>query len=429
MFVEIAILYIAMNRLGFSKFFFQLKEEIMKREDLKLYFSIILWSLLPSLYFLIRTKLIAIHNVDINILGQMEWFDLMNEILQVSLLTPMFVFLKKGQSDAQSNFIVLKRIFAIYLVFQAVISLHISQITSYMQAEYATKYLLLQTVSMSFGFLSLLCINLFTLNDKNKAFYSLVLVKLLSLACFDFIFIPGFKEQGAAFSEITTNGLIAISSLFLLNHYKLIESGKKDKLNFTLKEWLKVGVYPSIQIFLDNFIYALIIMRMINAVQETGNFWMANEFIYGYLLLPVFALGEIIKKNKVENLTFDNFYKISLVILASWIIIYPFIPAFTSNVMSLNGDVVPIIYKSIPYYIAFILCTGYDSYFISTGKTKYVAFISIIVNLVYYPIVYSLFLKGMFILDLNFVLSMFGVGIVVHTLFSYVFYQIDQRKQ
>ena len=45
---------------------------MVNKKDLKLYLSLILWSLLPSIYLLVRMKIVAINNVDINILGQME---------------------------------------------------------------------------------------------------------------------------------------------------------------------------------------------------------------------------------------------------------------------------------------------------------------------------------------------------------------------
>ena len=61
------IIYAAKNR----------KRDIMqKKKDIKNYFALCLWMLIPSVYLLIRMNIISVHNVDINILGQMEWFDL-----------------------------------------------------------------------------------------------------------------------------------------------------------------------------------------------------------------------------------------------------------------------------------------------------------------------------------------------------------------
>ena len=44
----------------------------MTRKDYKLYFSIILYTLLPFIYLLIRMYIVTVQAVDIDILGQMD---------------------------------------------------------------------------------------------------------------------------------------------------------------------------------------------------------------------------------------------------------------------------------------------------------------------------------------------------------------------
>lgn len=44
----------------------------MTRKDYKLYFSIILYTLLPSIYLLIRMYIVTVQAVNIDILGQMD---------------------------------------------------------------------------------------------------------------------------------------------------------------------------------------------------------------------------------------------------------------------------------------------------------------------------------------------------------------------
>lgn len=53
----------------------------MTKKDFKLYGSLILYALLPSVYLLIRIQIVAVSGVDINIMGQIEWFDLIDEVL------------------------------------------------------------------------------------------------------------------------------------------------------------------------------------------------------------------------------------------------------------------------------------------------------------------------------------------------------------
>ena len=77
----------------------------MKNKDLKLLLYLIIWNLIPSVYFTIRANIISISGVDIDILGQMEWFDVINEILVTVLTIPIYYFLKKDNTNTSNSFI------------------------------------------------------------------------------------------------------------------------------------------------------------------------------------------------------------------------------------------------------------------------------------------------------------------------------------
>lgn len=47
---------------------------MQKKSDIKTFLSLVLWTLIPSVYLLIRMNIVSVNQVDINILGQMEWF-------------------------------------------------------------------------------------------------------------------------------------------------------------------------------------------------------------------------------------------------------------------------------------------------------------------------------------------------------------------
>ena len=52
-----------------------------------------------------------------------------------------------------------------------------------------------------------------------------------------------------------------------------------------------------LQQFLDNFIYAVMVCKMVNMVAQQGNYWIVNNFIWGWLLIPVSVLGEVIRSD------------------------------------------------------------------------------------------------------------------------------------
>ena len=70
----------------------------------------------------------------------------------------------------------------------------------------------------------------------------------------------------------------------------------------------------------------------------------------------------------------------------------------------------------------------FDSVLVSVGKIKYLFGISLIVNIGYYGIVYSLFLAGFFEASISFIILMFGFGMIVHIVFSVLFYMHSKRN-
>lgn len=403
----------------------------MKNKDLKLLLYLIIWNLIPSIYFTIRANIISVSGVDIDILGQMEWFDVINEILVTVLTIPIYYFLKKDNTNGYQNFKVGSTLFGIYFIFATLVALNIEPLTRFMNVSgninVINKYLFLQTFSLLLNFIIILMIIFFTLNKKFKAFEALIVIKFISLAFFDFLLIPQFLEYGAAYSEIIVNFTIAIASIILGFKLKTL-SLKKEEITFRYKDFLRVGSFAGFQIFLDNFIYIVIIMKMVNSVSETGNFWMANNFIYGWLLVPAFALGEVIKASSFKKITFKNSWHYAIYIVIIWFITMPFWKFFIEKGLASNPMVLlPIISPQIVFYVFFIVCVVLDSYFISNGQTIYLAIISLIVNVVYYGIAFILFRNGFFTMNIKFIIYLFGFGMLTHMVFSILFYILERK--
>ena len=399
----------------------------MEKKDYKLFLSLFLWMLIPSIYNVIRMGIISINQVDINILGQMEWFDLIDEIMVTTLTVPLFSLLKPNTSSKEKNGLAFVISLGIYTIFALIISTYVSNISEFMNAKFASEYLKLQTFSLLIGFISTFCIILLTLNNDFKMVAILTLVKVVILSIFDFVFIDAFLEVGASYSEIITNSLIGIIALITVFIRKYIGFGKVNL--YWLKDYLRIGLFSGLQIFLDNFIYAIMICKMVNAVSESGNYWVANNFIWGWLLIPIMIITEIIKKNNLEKLEFKNTWKYGLIISALWLISVPGWRWFIINVMSSDANtILNILYPLVPFYIAYIISSFIDGWFISKGKTIYNTINSFLVNIVYYGIAFILFNKGLFELNIMFVILLFGFGNVFHMLISMLLYKIEIKK-
>lgn len=397
------------------------------KNDYKLFGSLILWMLIPAIYLLIRMQIVSINNVNINILGQMEWFDLIDETIVTALTVPLYYILKHTGTSKERNGRAFLISFVIYFVFTCIIVARCSSITEFMKAEYATQYLALQSVAMLIAFISTFMIILFTIGENFKIVFELTITRLILLVICDLIFIPKFADIGASYSEIVVNSDIAAIAVFLAMRYKQLSFGKCD-MNWW-KDWIRIGAWAGAQIVLSNVVYALVVVRMINAVSESGNYWVANNFIWGWLLVPVTCLAEIIKKNKLEKLTFANTWKFCLGIVIVWVATMPGWHWFISNAMAVDADMVlGIVYPVMPFYLAYMVSQMLEGWFISRGKTIYNAIVSAIVNITYYGIAYILFRHGVFSMGIPFIVGLFGCGMVVACGLDAVFYHLSQRS-
>ena len=400
----------------------------MHKRDYKLFLSLLFWSLVPSIYTAIRMNIVAVSNADINILGQMEWFDLIDEIIVTTLTVPLYFLLKPSHSDKHKNGSALLIAFGIYTIFTVVIALNVNSIAAFMEAEYASHFLFLQSISMLIKFIASFAIIICTLNEKVKTINVLIVTKIICLIVFDVLLIPNLVDIGAAYSEIITNSIIAVLSALILFKYNLL-SFKKLTFNWTI-DWIKIGMFAGLQIFIDNIFYAIMICKMVNAVSESGNYWVANNFIWGWLLVPVLCISEIVKKNDLETLTFKNSWSYCSIIAGVWIISIPLWKPFITHAMAIEAnEILNILYILVPFYLAYLPSTIIDSWFVSKGKVIYNSINSLIVNVVYYGVLYVLFQKNIFEANMIFIIYMFGVGMIVHLIVSIAFYIFDKRTK
>ena len=171
------------------------------------------------------------------------------------------------------------------------------------------------------------------------------------------------------------------------------------------------------------------IVKMVNAVNEVGNYWVANNFIWGWLLVPVTCFSELIKKNNLPAISFKNTWRYGLMIAGLWVITMPFWSLFINKAMAVDSNrIMPIVMLNIPFYLTYIVSAFIDAWFISKGKTVYNMIISLIVNIVYYGLVFILFKKGLFTMNMSFIIYMFGVGMVVHMALSVSLYYIENKR-
>lgn len=173
------------------------------------------------------------------------------------------------------------------------------------------------------------------------------------------------------------------------------------------------------------------IVRMINVVNEQGTYWVANNFIWGWMLLPITQFGELIKqeistnKNAVKNNSL-GYFAITGVIIIIWCVLIPTYKPFMQYV--LNYDNVDKLFELVMvlfgFYALYAIQNIFDATFYGLGKTHYMLFESVVSNTVYYGTAYILYKCGVWVPTLNSIALLFGIGLAfdfVVSLGAYLF--------
>ena len=408
-----------------------------KNFNYKLYFSLIFLSLFPALYQTIRTMIISISTDSsvFNIIGQLEWFDLINETLLAFLHIPLYAIFNRVIKNDDANFpkVTFKVItvgFVLYLLFSIFVYIISRRLIGFMNVnesdiDLVTRYLNLETIAFVIGFI-ITSVNIVIVSKElYKVFIIFAFIKTLLLVILDFNLVSRFNAFGVAYSNMIINTLMGILGIIILvkmGLLKLSSFSKDDKKIFI--SYFQIGIFSALQILVDNIVYALMVVKMVNLVAEQGNYWVANNFIWSWLLMPVLALNEVIRTNCKEqkNSQVGNYFRIIFIITILGAILVLFSNIFFQYLERLenHNDIYFIVLKLSPFYIFYALSIIPDNIFIGYGKTIYNLINSIIINFVYYGIVYML--REHIHFNMNSIIIMFGLGMIFHALISYIIF-------
>ncbi len=410
----------------------------LKSFNFNLFVSLCLLALVPAVYQTLRTFIISTSTSTgaFDVIGQMEWFDLINETLLAFLIIPLYsvlnnIYEKHNELFATSVFKVGLIAFALYFVFSAgvfVYGVHLVKLMNPAEIDInlVNAYLQLETIAFVFGIVGRFVNVVFVVVGKSRNVYLFLITNAVLSIFSDFVLIPQFGVMGVAISNILINLILGVAGIVLLAVQKHIKPQKFCQEDFAIcKEWAKVGVFSGLQQFVDNIFYAVMIGKMVNMVAEQGNYWIANNFIWGWLLIPIAALTEIVRrdcKDGYRNLKQINYYVITFFVVILWTASIPLWNVFYRYVEQLENyqAIFEITLKLFPFYIAYALCTIPDNIFIGLGHTKYNMINSLICNLGYYGLFFVLYITNTITMTMDVIILMFGFGNVFHLIVSLV---------
>jgi len=404
----------------------------------RLYLAIVLTGLLPTLYLTVRIFFLGDLPGDwgFNIASQMAWVGLIYEIVQEALILPLFFLLGKSllkpdefENKVRTGLLVTFSVYSFIALFLIVFTkpLVILMAQNPNLVDATVSYVRIESIAALFSTLTRFIVLVFITMKKPNYMYYLLVVQLFMSVLLDTLLVSSLSfslnigVNGIAIANIVVNLTMLALALVLLNRENIKVIFNRAKLSFVwLKEWFYVGKFSGLESFTRNLAFMVMIIRMVNEVAEQGAYWIANNFIWLWLLLPVLALGDLAKKEVGEDIdnirtkTFGYFMVVTVIVVA-WLVTIPAWRPFIQYVMNVSDyeKVYSIVIFQLVFYITFAYNNTMDSTFYGVGRTDYMLYQSLFVNVFYYGGAYILYITHVFTPTLTTISIMFGVGLVL----------------
>ncbi len=419
----------------------------------KLFISLLVMGLVPTIYTTLRVFWLGNLPGDYSysIAGQLSWINLIYEVINEAIILPLFYFVGKVLSDKKELTNRMKTgllaTLGIYVLLSIIIILFANPLLKVMATDptiidASAKYIRIEAVANIFGILSQFAlVGLVTLG-KDKLVYILTGIKLVLCVLLDLFLVSSLNislnlgVNGIGVTNIIVNLLIFGTSLSLLSINE-INIFNREKMDFSwMKEFIKIGGISGLESFVRNLAYMVMVARMVNVVNEQGTYWVANNFIWGWLLLPIIQLGELIKqetstnKDSVKNNTL-GYITITTITVLVWCIFIPVYKPFMTHMLNFNDvdKLFVLVMVLLGFYVLYAIQNICDATFYGLGKTHYMLFESIVTNTLYYGTAFILWKYGAWNPTLIGIALLFGIGNAFDTIVSLCAYIFLLKKE
>ena len=425
----------------------------LSRFNYKLFFALLVLGLAPTLYTTVRVFFLGQlpGEYSFSIAGQLSWVNLLYEILNEAIILPLFYFVGKVKDD-KAEFTNRVRTgmlisLGVYAVLSAVVLIFAEPMLKLMATDTSIVdasafYIRIESIANIFSVLTQFALVALVTVNKSKYLYALTGARLVLCFVSDTFLVSSLPMSanlgvnGIGYSNIIVNALLLTVSLALLAKEE-IKVFVKAKLNFSwAKEFIKVGGISGLESLVRNVAYMVMITRMVNVVGEQGTYWVANNFIWGWLLLPVLQLGELIKQEVAadkENIRKNSlgYFGITAIISALWLVSIPVWKPFMAHVLGFTDvdKLYELVLILVGFYVLYAIQNVFDSTFYGLGKTNYMLFESVVTNTIYYGIAFILYAIGVWTPTLVSIALLFGIGNAFDSVVSLAAYVFLLKKE
>jgi Na+-driven multidrug efflux pump len=362
----------------------------------------------------------------------LSWINLLYEILNETIILPLFYFVGrvKDDNDSFANRVRTGLLVSLilYSLLSTVLIIFIKPLLSIMATDAniitaSACYIRIESIANVFSILTQFALVALITVNKSKYLYILTGAKLILNIICDTFFVStlpvslNLGVNGIGYSNIIVNLLLFVVMVLLLSQ-EGIKIFSKEKLCFNwMKQFGKVSVISGLESFVRNFAYMVMISRMVNVVGEHGTYWVANSFIWVWLLLPVLQLGELIKQEVAidsDNIRKNSlgYFAITAIISITWFISIPLWKPFMSNILGFHDvdKLFSLVLVLIGFYVLFAFQNIFDATFYGLGKNHYMLFESVVTNTIYYGIAFILYINNIWTPTLTGIALLFGFG-------------------
>lgn len=425
----------------------------LKNINYKLFAALLFLGIVPAIYTTVRLYFLGQlpNEWAFSIAGQLSWINLLYEVINEAIILPLFFFMGKVKDDGEqfSNRVRtgLLLTFIIYVVMAVIIIAFTKPLLALMATdlriiEESANYIRIESIANIFSILTQFILVVLVTINKSKYIYTFIVARLVLCLVFDTFFIStlpfslNLGINGIGYSNIMVNVMLLIVSIYFISKEGVFLFEKKKPDFSWIAELGKIGGVSGLESLVRNFAYSVMIVRMVNVVGEQGTYWVANSFIWNWLLLPVLQLGELIKqevaadKDNIRKNSLGYFF-ITASIAVLWIISIPGWKPFMMDILGFTEieKLFRLVLILVGFYILFAFQNVFDATFYGLGKTNYMLFESLATNIIYYGSAFVLYITNKWVPTLTGIALLFGIGNAFDSIVSFIAYTYFLRKE
>ena len=423
--------------------------------DWRLFLGILLFIGLPNVYQLYRVHLIGNELPDpgsLAIVSQWQFVGLVVEVFQEATVLAIFFFV--GSQIRNGTLIQLDRaksVFAFIFLASLVFSIGVFIFrdafitligTSADIQEQTRAFLGISIFSVPFTLMAASIIVLFEALGLRRLVVIMALVNVLLRFGLDSLFFGGhaFSLEGDVSGVgwatlLASMGLLVVGFILLFQAKRVPQGYLTTRPTFAgLGEYLRVGLGSGADSLIRNVAYFFMIIRIVNTIGSTeiGGYYVAVQILWSFMLVPVLAFADSAKA-LVANASDDlqrvkTLWYSSMLITASMMVIWvALVPAFPTVAGALSDDEETVRWAVTAFgilfvpYVLFSFNTVIDSVFYGIGKTKYLAYQSLLTNGTVYLSAFLLYAFGIWDVTFEGVMVLFSLGILVDSFLTVAF--------